>query len=743
MRSAVLLSAVLLATTAVWADDACSQASAVADAKLDIALKDGQTSFREGEIIPLSLSFTSTVEKKYWADTRSYDRSGRLGSESYCLEPSARDPLESYFREGSFLGGGLGGYKQLGTEPYVFDAELNEWHAPAPGHYRLFVVSSRVWRTPGPNDQNQYRATELLRSNAVEFDVRTADPEWQAAQLAEAAKGLTGGTPDDSRHFARVLRFLNSRESTRFLAKLYWGGNEQPHGFDFMFGLAGSPHPAIAIDAMRAEIAEPTHAITGMFLHMLVKLEVDADPHLDLPKYDRAAPDAYQAVLRLRQDRTRELSTKHRQEMVAALPRKIGQARALTLKTLTESTGDFGDAASLRRALVAAWADLPQETQSQLVQYGWSEIAGPEMLPVLRKIAAGPPPSYRTDASMMRDAALKHIFELDPVEGRALILRDLQDARTQPGIDVVGLLTPDEVAVALEPAIARIAKNEARELDYLLLDRYSDAAVLPRVQAVFEEHLGKWACAEQSSMLRYFLRVAADYGAAQVQASLGARQTTGCYRTLLQDLGSSAAKVEKIAIQTLDDPDPQTASDAALTLGRWGSAEAESPLLNRLKKLRQDWSGREAQLRVTPDFDENSRWASFDYTLTQAIATGTGWFYGGAKLQRLLELAMTQQSRQQIQGWITVSKQAKLGPRIHSNWSPQPNFSILQYSSLSEEQLGVKLAQLPRRTKVDWFIWQPGHIFPPVPVETQHTVYERVRTAAADRGVLVEEVTEP
>jgi hypothetical protein len=48
---------------------------------------------REGEIIPLALSFTSTTDKRYWADNRSYDRSGRLTIEAYCVEPEARDPL--------------------------------------------------------------------------------------------------------------------------------------------------------------------------------------------------------------------------------------------------------------------------------------------------------------------------------------------------------------------------------------------------------------------------------------------------------------------------------------------------------------------------------------------------------------------------------------------------------------------------------------------------------------------------
>jgi hypothetical protein len=34
------------------------------------------------------------------------------------------------------------------------------------------------------------------------------------------------------------------------LAKLFWGLNDQPGGWDLMFGLFGSPYRAVAIAAM-------------------------------------------------------------------------------------------------------------------------------------------------------------------------------------------------------------------------------------------------------------------------------------------------------------------------------------------------------------------------------------------------------------------------------------------------------------------------------------------------------------
>jgi hypothetical protein len=91
----VLLTGCSLATARP--PEPCSLTSTVTDAKLTLSIPDGRTSFREGEIIPLVLSFTSTADKRYRAVVRNYDRSGRLHLDSYCLEPKARDPLAEYF----------------------------------------------------------------------------------------------------------------------------------------------------------------------------------------------------------------------------------------------------------------------------------------------------------------------------------------------------------------------------------------------------------------------------------------------------------------------------------------------------------------------------------------------------------------------------------------------------------------------------------------------------------------------
>jgi hypothetical protein len=150
---------------------------------------------------------------------------------------------------------------------------------------------------------------------------------------------------------------------------------------------------------------------------------------------------------------------------------------------------------------------------------------------------------------MTRDAALKHIHEIDRSLGRELILRDVLDPNAEPSLSVVQLLPKQDIALALGPAVERIEQNSARDLDYELLDRYADGRALQAVQTVFAQQLGKFACAPQTAVLRYFLRVDPAYGAKQVTASLKRRLDTHCYSNLLQSLGNELPKVQQSAIE--------------------------------------------------------------------------------------------------------------------------------------------------------------------------------------------------
>jgi hypothetical protein len=339
---------------------------------------------------------------------------------------------------------------------------------------------------------------------------------------------------------------------------------------------------------------------------------------------------------------------------------------------------------------------------------------------------------------MTRNAALKHLFELDPAGAREAILRDLQNPNADPGMDVVQLLSKEDLAPVVRSATERIEKGGERQLDFELVDRYAGDSALPVVRAAFEKNAGRWGCATQSSMLRYFLRVSPEYGAKEVSASLAARKNTGCYRSLLEDLGDRLPKAQQSAIDALNDPDAEVALSAARALGRWGSKDAEPALWERLKRVHKEWEGRQDELRLSLDpKNAGSRGEALEQALVTAIGAGTSWACPPDKLARLSELVWTKVQKRQIEGW---AKQWEQGSAvIETTWFPEdtPTFSVLQYTSLTEDQLVAKVAQLPQSMELQWRFWPAGTISPPVSMEKQEAAYERVRAAAAGQGIVI------
>lgn len=739
MRSSIVALALTLLTMPLRAadpKDPCAAAATVPDVQLTIAIKDHAAAFQAGEIIPLTLSFSSTTKNRYWADIRNYDRSGRLSSEAYCVQPEAPDPLASYFRFGGGMGG-LGTTAALNETPVTAEAELNEWRTLPPGPHRVYVVSYRVWRPAEASDNTRYsHISEVVRSNTIEIDVNKPDPIWQHQQLQNALLALTpSGASAEGRPQARILRFLNTQESTGQLAKLYARSNsQQPGASDFMFGLYGSPYRQLAIDSMRAELAVPDHAVSSEFLGALVNLQITADPKWDAPlgMTDKES----QAFWQRRRAHEGTLRNAEMEIVAGALERKSPQARALTLQGLFMAAGDDpGVVQKLRPALLASWNDLPRDTQDELIRDRWSMIAAPEMAPILRRLLAEPPPPARTMQAMTREAALKDLYDLDPAAGRAAILKDLLNPQAHPPLSLVKLLPKDDISAALAAAVERISKGATRELDYDLVDLYADGTVLEKMQAAFEKSP---PICPQAAMLRYFLRTAPEYGAQRVSAAMGARKNNGCFRLLLSELESELPPAQAIAIGALDDPDPDVVQNAVLALGRWGTADAEKTLWARLDRFHLEWDGRQEQLRSTPDYQSpGARGAALESGLVFAIAQGTNWLCPPEKLAKLSELVWTKEQLHRIEDW---TKEWNEGPfPIQTVWFPEdkPNFSVLQYAGLTEDQFAVKIAQLPSGTELALHIYQPGEMAPPVSVERQESFYEHVRAAAAQHGVTI------
>jgi hypothetical protein len=262
--------------------DICSAASnPPSEVSLSLSLKNGQTSFQQGEIVTLLAQYSARKAKEYLLNNRSYDRSGRLeGMEVFCFElGSGADPLADYFNSAmGFIAGGLFSEQQLDRSPHTIELDLNEWRTLPPGSYQVSIVGNRVsMGTEG--DWKSWNGSPIpLRSNPVSFRVERADSGWQRTQLTAAIAVLDAphSTESGKRRAARILRFLGSDDSTRELVRRYLCASET-FIWDFEAGLYGSPYRSTAIREMRAVVEAARGRVPDAFIDTLVTLELQSD----------------------------------------------------------------------------------------------------------------------------------------------------------------------------------------------------------------------------------------------------------------------------------------------------------------------------------------------------------------------------------------------------------------------------------------------------------------------------------
>lgn len=712
VRSSILAlllwpAAILAQTTA----DSCAIPPAQAgDVSLQLSLKNGQTVFRQGEIIALTAEYASSAEKKYYLDTRNYDRSGRLdGMEVFCIDPDpSRDPLADYFNGAmGFILGGLGGEQDLSEKPYAVDLELNEWKSLPPGSYRLSIVSHRLSIPADGNPYDPKVPHPTVRSNEVQFQVVKAEPEWQAEQLAASLSVLDSPdhSEDDAKHAARILRFLGSDASTRALAQRFWSGGDQPFGWDLKFGLFGSPYRDTAIEGMKAALLNPDHPVTQESVQVLATLEMQADPKLRLPKYDEAhteewtkARDAYSATFKTKM-------SEYMAKLAASVQSKTGEARAVSVSELLQSDLPLDALATsqIRQMLLASWNALPQRRKNELVQYRWEQIGGPELLPILRAIVEGAPNRNRSLDQPDRAVALRRIYELSPEEGRGLILHQIASPGADIGIEVLGLLPERELPQIEGQLITRLQGVNPADIDFQLIQRYATARSLPQVKLIYQSRRGEWGCIAQTAMLRYFLRVAPVYGITQVRNALTMRQATGCYKFQFTALEDEVArpKIEQMAIGALNDPSSEAVRDAAQALTKYGSANAEAPLWARLQKFHDQWKDKYDQLRYR--FGQKPELLTeigLERVLVQAIANGQAWFATEGTINGLKEIT-SEQVQQELDG---ILQEIRRGEYVVSlGWWPEGTlrYNIGRYSGKGMAALEQKLSQFPTGTRLN------------------------------------------
>jgi hypothetical protein len=686
------------------------------DISFTIRLAGDKKQFRQGEVIPLEMSFASSRVNTYRMDAATYDRSGRLHMDKFHIEPETGfvDPMYDHFNSGGlFMMGGLRAIPDLEEKPHVITYEINEWFRfDKPGKYRFYLTSPRVSRI-GKREES---GSIILTSNAVEFEIIPAEKDWQEKELRRIVKELDAKDPKPDRLAAcRALRFLGSKAAAIELARRY-GAPDGECGFEYYAGLIGSPHRDFVMETMETQLAAPDQEISGEWLRLMIQLTMASGRQgLQQPVSDdeRQWREYRGRHLKL----YNQLQEKYATLLAQSMLLKTGRARAVSANTLLELNWDkskLPDVASF-------FNDLPLRQQRSLLEKRWKQIAGDSMLPILRQLYRKRPESNsedNDDISVINALALKRIYELAPEEGRQLIIAEMRRLNPRVGHRVTGfqafMILPDETLPELDSVFAdNLEKGENLEAHSALIERYGSSNIFPQVSALLNEKVGNMACFEQSRLLAYCLRVDASGSIDLIRRALTLRGTGNvrCYTSVFGELGElrTSPELEKLAIEFLDDADPEVVVDAATMLGRNGSADAEEALWRRFEKWSREWNGREQELKV----DFQSEGPVFQRRVEQALRTALShapeWLADLKKLQRLKSLCVTQKEREQvdrlIQGW---------GVEIPIRFSPAENewgsADVAHYNLRSLSALKKKLEQFPKGAVFKWEPFNEGYL---------------------------------
>ena len=678
------------------------------------------------------MSFASSRTKAYRMNAATYDRSGRLDMDKFHIDPETGfvDPMRGNL---GGIGGGLSTSPELDKKPRVINYEINEWFRfDEPGKYRLYLTSPRVSRIGNREGADAI----ILTSNAVEFEINPADKDWQEKELQRIVKELDAKDPKPGRQAAcRALRFLGSKAAALELVRRY-GDSDSECSFQYYAGLISSPHRDFVMEQLETRLAAPDQPVSGGWLSLIIRLAMASGSQgLQQPvsEDERQWREYWERYQRL----YKELQEKYAALLAQSIHLKTGRARAVSLNTLLELKWDktkLPDAASF-------FNDLPSQQQRSLLEYGWKRIASDSMLPILRQLY-GKRPEGNSEAgyeiSEITALALKRIYELAPEEGRQLIIAEMRRPKPRVGYQSMGVralaILPDETLPEMDSVfVDNLEKSENAEIHSALIERYGSPNIFSRVRALLNDRVGNMACYEQSRLLAYALRIDPSGSVELIRRAVTARgkENSRCYPNVFRAVGELhiSPELEKLAIEFLDDADPEVVIDAVAMLGSHGSADAEEALWRRFEKWHREWNGREQELKV--DFHDDSPiqlQRGLEQALRTALSHSPAWLADLKKLERLKSLCVTQSEREWVDKlvqWYGGEISICFFP-AEDEWgsAQEAHYTLRSFSALKQ-----KLAQFPKGRVFKWAAFKESQLD-----EEKEKLFRELESFLGERG---------
>ncbi len=636
---------------------------------LRFQIRTEKRSFQMGEAVRLSLDFSSSSREKYKLNGASYDRSGRLPTEEFVMEDATvADPFIDYFGTGVLGGiaGGLRTFPVLTDAPYTIELTLNDWFRfDRPGEYRLYLKSHRL---------SQLENGEMVHfaavSNILTIEILPADANWQTANpqtprylatpeairavLAEARK--SGQSPD-------ALALVGARDRTAMLA---------------------------AFDEYLADPAVPFSAWDIRFRALFTFVAKTRPKPLPFTAWQRPVEaDFVEAERR----QAAFLEYVHR-EAVRLIPfAKNSRSAAAIAELAPEEARAAGlvppeDYGLTRAELLAGFATFPAEQQGALLYEKWDLVRGPEMVPILRAVAAS--------KQRLAGQALARLAELDMAAAWEVLRADLTKDEPRFGAEAERYFAAREVP----EADAAFAKNLKERL--ALIAQFGSAGLMAPMLEAYEKKAWR-TFMDQEKFLAYFLRVQPATGERllrEASSSMGGICHQIVFGGLARRGWSPAVKAN--VLRALDDPDPEKVIGAVRVLAAFGDGDGEAVLWKRLEVWSKTWRGRTREFRenVVTGEDPNAGQRNLGWELATGLSSAKAWVLDEAGQARLHALCIDDECRRRWPEKVdrrVVTIDVANGGAIYP-----PAFRVEGYASPTLAALKIKLGQFGSDTRFAW-----------------------------------------
>ncbi|MDA1315576.1 MAG: hypothetical protein O2968_19785 [Acidobacteria bacterium] len=742
-------------TGPAWAQDsfleewAAASSLNPADVRFRVRLPEGKSSWYIGEMIPLHLEFSSSSPGKWLVFSSSGDHTGFLnGVDEFNIDPASgtSDPLDGLPSTTGVIGGVFSAPDPLGSEPVEIVQNLNPWvRFEQPGSYRLYVTSSRVCHAREPEGERHAplcspsEKTEVV-SNVVSIDITAPPVGWARGQINASLEVLDNPDSEfeERGQAVRVLRFLETPEAADAMVSRL--GKDHHQRYDLRLGILSSSHRVKVLPYMEARLISPDQPVTDQFVETLAYLFmlVHEPAPAPYPVDDPSQQEAWHAQAKARRDKELGKLDEYCAWLAKAVADKETHAAGVSRKALLDyarsqqhkSTPAWLN--SVVAALRESFLSLSEDLQRDLLDNHWPQLAGAEMVPILRK-RYNEPSTIQRDPSI-HDLTLRHLYELSPEDGRERIISQIRHPTKRIEWETLAMLSDASLPELNDELASRL---EGGENVTRFIVRYADGEITDRVKAAFEKRRVK----DQENKYRryghpdciaplhyYFLRYAPEYATADLDRIFAAEAPPRpvCWDLFwpVRRLGESVASpaLEKLAIKYVNNHGSVAIKKgAAEVLGRFGSAAAEKPLWEAMTYFHEWWKDRK------DDLENSTQSGSLELgrAYRSALAQANGWVLDSDGLSKLRDLCVSDWGRGEVSEWLRRA-QSPLTIDLSIRGSGDVSAQVAQYRLRSEATLLRKLKQFPQGTAFRWEN-RPGKGAPPKTRVIRDRVEETIR----------------